>query len=127
MLFPSPLAKIKKAAVARRLRHSSTEFISLAGWRTSMPQMIPERKQAVVKGELIGDVALKIHRPVNRTARREQQMMMLVEINGRADVERRAGVGKIGLQGRLMKHLRANQHIGQNLFLQHGADKAPIA
>ena len=62
-----------------------------------MVKIVPEVKQAVVEGELPGNVALEIYWAVNRTARREKQVLMLAEINHRPDVERRPSVRKIGL------------------------------
>ena len=76
-------------------------------------------EQAVVTGKLIGDVTVKSHRAVNGPADREKQMVILTQINHRACVERRAGIGKVGLRLRLMIDLHANEHIGQNLFLEN--------
>ena len=53
-------------------------------------------------------------------------MLMLAEINDHADVKCRADIGKIGFIDSLMRNFRADKHIRQNLFLQHGAEKAPI-
>src|ERR1039457_6580854 len=48
------------------------------------------------EGELPGDITLKIRRPVQRAPGGKQQMLMLGEINHRAEVERgfRASAGK---------------------------------
>ena len=83
-------------------------------------------EQAVVKRELPGDVTLELRRAVNGPASREEQMLLLAEINDRADVERGAYIGKVGLIRGLMINFRANEHIGQNLLLQHRPDKSPI-
>jgi hypothetical protein len=78
------------------------------------------------KGELIGNVALKTDRPVDRASGGEKQMSMLAEINNHPDVKCRADIGEIGLIDGLMRNFRADEHIGQNLFLQHSTEKAPI-
>ena len=54
-------------------------------------------------------------------------MVMVTEINHRADVKRGANIRKVGLIGGLMIDLNANEHIGQNLLLQDRSDKTPIA
>jgi len=87
--------------------------------------LVSEMKQAVVESELIGDVELEFRRAVNRAASGEKQMLLLAEINDRADVERRV-VGLADLPRGLVLHLRANQNIRQYLPLQHRADEAPI-
>ena len=70
-------------------------------------------QHAVVKRKLPGDVALESHRAVNATTGGEEQMVMLVEINHGADVERGALIGKVGLVGGLMIDFQANEHMGQ--------------
>src|ERR1022692_894397 len=83
-------------------------------------------EQAVIKRELIGDVTLKSHRAINGSANRKEQMVMITEINHRADVKRSANIGIVGLIRALMIDLHANEHIGQNLLLQNRPDKTPI-
>ena len=67
---------------------------------------------AVITRKLIGDVALKFDRTVNGPAGREEQMVVLGKINHRANVERGAGVGKIGLILGLMIDFHADEDIG---------------
>ena len=84
-------------------------------------------QQAVVKSKLIGNVALKFHRAFNGSAHREEQMVMVIEINHRADIKSSSQIGKICLIRSLVIDLYANEHIGQNLLLQHRSAKTPIA
>ena len=67
-------------------------------------------KQAVVEGKLIGDVELELRRAVNGAAGGEKQMLLLAQINNRADIERRV-VGLTDLPRGLVIHLRPNQNI----------------
>ena len=77
-------------------------------------------EQAVVKCKLPGDVTLELRRPVRHgSAGGEKQMMVLAEINDRAEVECRVAA-ITDLQRRLMVNFGPNQDIGQNLFLQIG-------
>jgi len=88
--------------------------------------VLPELKHATVDRKLISNVALKSHRTINGPASREEQMMMVTEINHHADVKRGADNGEVGLILGLMIHFHANEQIGQNLPLQHRAGKTPI-
>ncbi len=92
----------------------------------SLVQPIPEMKQAVVEGELIGDVALKIHRAVNGAAHGKEQVMVVGEVNDGADIEGGAGVRKVGLRRSLMIYFRADGNIVCHLLLEYTADKAPV-
>ena len=89
-----------------------------------MARIKPGAEQAVVERELIGDVALKIHVAANGAARREQQMLMGGHINARAEIELGTLIGKVGLQGRLIKDLPAHEDVGQHLLL-HTAPTKP--
>ncbi len=87
-------------------------------WRILDGAVFTTSRRSVVERKLIGNVALKSHRAVNGPANRAEQMVMVTEINHRADVKRGADIGKVGLILGLMIDLHANEHIGQNLLLQ---------
>jgi hypothetical protein len=81
-------------------------------------------EQAVVEGELVGDVELEVDRAVDRAADGEEQMMLLAQVDNRPDVEGRADVGKIRLVDGLVENLDAQQNVGGDLLLQDGTEEA---
>ncbi len=66
-------------------------------------------------------------RAVETPSHGKKQMLVLAEIDHRANVERRINIRKIGFICGLVINFHADSHIRQNLFLQQPADKSPIA
>ena len=82
-------------------------------------------KKIRTEGELPGDVGLKISRAVNRTAGREEQMLMFGEINDGSHIERGI-VPATGLHGGAVVNFAADQNVVPDLALEHRAAKAPV-
>ena len=76
-----------------------------------MLQFVPEVEQAVIKRELVGDIALKIHGAVNGAADGEEQVMLFSEVNDGAEIEGGV-VAAADLLGGLMVDFRADEGVG---------------
>src|SRR5664280_3564062 len=77
------------------------------------------------KGELVGDINLKVRRAVNGTSGGKKQVLMPGEINDRSEVECRVAA-PAGCHRGAMTNFRAEQNIFRNLPLHHHAAKTPI-
>src|ERR1039458_933683 len=77
------------------------------------------------KGELPGDITLKIRRTVQRAPGGKQQMLMFGEINHRAEVERGVRAPAGGQRGAMID-FRAEQDLFRDLPLHHHAAVAIV-
>src|ERR1035437_2185453 len=76
------------------------------------------------KGELVGDINLKVRRAVNGTSGGKKQMLMPSEINDRSEVEGRVAA-PAGFHRGAMINFRSEQNIFRDLPLHHHAAKTP--
>src|ERR1035437_2685138 len=77
------------------------------------------------KGELVGDINLKVRRAVNGTSGGKKQVLVPGEINDRSEVEGRVAA-PAGCHRGAMINFRAEQNIFHDLPLHHHAAKTPV-
>jgi hypothetical protein len=91
-----------------------------------MAEPVADRMEGFrAKGDLVGNINLKVCRAVEGTSGGKKQMLMFGEIYDRADIESGVSASADFHRGSMI-HFRSEQNIFRNLPLHDHAPEAPV-